>query len=89
MLAILAIYGVPFVLLLRLYAAGGRRASWPSSDGSDAGGGLHVMWYDPSSMFSHQMSTSFYAVAVGVCIGLALREVKLRALEFSILYQNS
>lgn len=30
------------------------------------------------SMFSHQMSTSFYAVAVGVCIGLALREVKLR-----------
>ncbi|MGY0342046.1 O-antigen ligase family protein [Xylella fastidiosa] len=78
LLAILAIYGVPFVLLLRLYAAGGRK----SFRGPAATGVMLVVAYMlcgmTQSMFSHQMSTSFYAVAVGVCIGLALREVKLR-----------
>ncbi|HHW4679250.1 MAG TPA: O-antigen ligase family protein [Xylella sp.] len=77
-LLILAIYGVPLALLLRLYWAGNPK----SFHGPAATGVMLVVAYIlcgmTQSMFSHQISTSFYAVAVGLCIGLALREVKLQ-----------
>ncbi|EWS77105.1 polymerase [Xylella taiwanensis] len=75
LLVILAIYGVPFALLLRLYWASGRKRF----HGPAATGMMLVVAYIlcgmTQSMFAHQVSTSFYAVAVGLCIGLALREV--------------
>ncbi len=74
--ALLALYGLPLWLFLRL-----RRAAPPDPlRGAATAGVMVVAVYMlcglTQSMFAHQTSTSLYAGLVGVLLGLALREAR-------------
>jgi O-antigen ligase len=71
---LLAVYGIPLLLFLRLHRDSGRR----SFRGPAAAGMMVVIVYIlcglTQSMFAHQLTASFYVVIVAVLSGLALRE---------------
>lgn len=75
-LLLLAVYGVPLWLFVRLY----RRSGHERFRGPAAAGIMVVISYVlcgmTQSMFAHQVTAGFYVSLVGVLIGLAVREAK-------------
>jgi len=75
-LLLLAVYGVPLWVLLRLHRRTGQR----QFRGPAAAGVMIVISYMlcglTQSMFAHQVAASFYASMVGVLVGLAARQAR-------------
>jgi len=76
LLLLLAVYGVPLWVLLRLHRRTGQR----QFRGPAAAGVMIVISYMlcglTQSMFAHQVAASFYASMVGVLVGLAARQAR-------------
>ncbi len=75
-LLLLAVYGVPLWLFVRLY----RRSGHERFRGPAAAGIMVVISYVlcglTQSMFAHQVTAGFYVSLIGVLIGLAVREAE-------------
>lgn len=78
LLLLVAVYGLPLGLFLRLWRAGGA----PRFRGAAAAGAMVVLGYllcgMTQSMFAHQLAAGFYVAVVGILVGLALRDVHAR-----------
>ncbi len=76
LLLLLAVYGLPLWILIRLY----RRSARANFQGPAAAGIMIVVSYMlcglTQSMFAHQLTTGFYVAILGVLIGLASREAQ-------------
>ncbi|MEE7547684.1 O-antigen ligase family protein [Xanthomonas sp. Kuri4-1] len=76
LLLLLAIYGLPLGILVKLY----RRSGQPRFRGPAAAGIMVVVSYVlcglTQSMFAHQLTAGFYVSVIGVLIGLAAREAQ-------------
>lgn len=74
MLLLLAVYGVPLWVFLRLH----RRSGHATFRGPAAAGVMVVASYIlcglTQSMFAHQMTASFYVTIVGLLAGLSIVE---------------
>lgn len=77
--ALVALYGIPLWLFLRLRRAG----KDDPLRGAAAAGAMVVLMYLlcglTQSMFAHQTTTSFYTTLTGILLGLALREARTPA----------
>lgn len=79
-LALLALYGVPLALFVRLWWRAPRP---PNPRGVALAGAVFVAAFAScgltQSMFAHQTTTSFYAAVTGLLLGMAMREAATRA----------
>lgn len=89
MLLLIAVYGVPLWMFVRLHRRSGQR----QFRGPAAAGVMIVISYAlcglTQSMFAHQVSASFYAAMVGILAGLAARQAQQHATAASPLAQSA
>ncbi|MBB4131500.1 MULTISPECIES: O-antigen ligase [unclassified Xanthomonas] len=81
LLLLLAVYGVPLWIFVRLHRCSGQR----QFRGPAAAGVMIVVSYAlcglTQSMFAHQVSASFYTAMVGLLVGLATRQAQQAATQ--------
>jgi O-antigen ligase len=82
LLLLVAVYGLPLMLLVRLHRARRTPGESPRFRGAAAAGVMVVVGYVlcgmTQSMFAHQLTASFYVSLVGILVGLALRDAHER-----------